>query len=348
MKKHTLKLGLFAALFAGLVLAVGGSACGPAGFAPQQELGAVRILATRADKPFTKPGDDVTLEMLAVDARRIKKQPLKIYWLPFVCQNPYRDLYYACFASALGGDGGAGEGGGGDGGGGGFGFPANLDLTPFLKEGSKYSFKVPTDIIDKHPPVQGALDRYGLSIVFAVACAGRVRTLAIDPSDPTPQKVPIGCFDDDGNQLGADDFVFSFARVYTYDNRPNANPPLDGVTFDGKDVDLAQGVVVDHCDEPTNCKHPVDVKVPDSAWELNPGAFDANGNALHEQVYAIYYYTLKRTEKEGKLLYDARTGKVADSANQFIPEQTGEGRLYVVVHDTRGGTTWADFPIYVK
>jgi hypothetical protein len=351
MASAKLKHGIVLAVLAIAVACLASFACGPAGFAPQQELNSVRILATRADKPFAKPGDDVTVEMLAVDARKIKKQALKIYWLPFLCENPPADLYYACFAALAGGGDAGAEAGARDGGTTPT-LPPNADITPFLKEGTKYSFKIAPDIIDRHPPVQGVPENYGLAIAFAIACAGRVRTVPIDFSDPTPQKFPIGCFDDDGNRLGAEDFVFAFTRVYVYANRTNANPPISKVTFDGKDVDLNAGVVVDRCtgkEEDCAKLHPVDVAVPDDAWELNPGAIDTDGTVLHEQVYAIYYYTLPKTEKEGKLLFDSRTGRIAASANYFVPQSVpGDGRLYVVVHDTRGGTSWADFPIYVK
>ncbi len=350
MARPGVKHGIFLGALAAGSIALGGYACGPAGFAPSQELGAVRILATRADKPFAKPGDDVTVEMLAVDARRIKKQPLEIYWLPFLCENPINDLYYACFASlASGGDGGARDGSAD--GGTVPSFPPNFDLTPFLKKGKTYSFKVAPDIIERHPEVKGAIDPYGLVITFAIACAGRVRTVPVDLTDPTPQKMPIGCFDDDGNRLGPDDFVFAFTRVYAYANRTNANPTIDGVTFDDQLVNLGEGVVVNRCTgKEADCtKHPVDVVVPPSSWELNPGALDSDGTTLHEQVYALYYYTIDRTEKEGRLLYDSRTGKVFDSANSFIAQSVpGDGRLYIVVHDTRGGTSWVDFPVYVK
>lgn len=322
-------------------------ACGPAGFDPQAKLAGVRVLAARADKPYAKPGDDVTVEMLAVDGRKSPKQPMKVYWLPFVCENPYNDLYYACFAPLLG-DGGAGDGGGADAGT--RAFPPGLDITPFLKEGTKYSFKIAPDLISRHKPVAGAVAPYGMAITFAVACAGHVRTLAIDPNNVNPQKVPIGCFDDDGNQLGPDDFVFTFARVYAYDTRTNANPEVQQVLFDGKPVDPTQGVVVDRCTTAdSDCpRHPIELTIPDSSWELNEGEVGKDGTTLGEELYGLYYYTVDRVEKDGRLLFDPTTGRVA-GANEFIAQSVpGQGRVYVVVHDNRGGTSWVDFPVYVK
>ena len=338
---------LFAVVVAG-VLGAFSYACGPAGFDPQAKLGSVRVLSTRTDKPYAKPGDDVTVEMLAVDGRKTPKQPMKIYWLPFVCENPVGDLYYACFAPLLG-DGGAGDGGGADAGT--AIFRPGLDITPFLKEGTKYAFKIAPDIITRHKPVAGSVAPYGLAITFAVACAGHVRTVAIDPNNANPQKVPIGCFDDDGNALGADDFVFTFSRVYVYDKITNANPEIEQVLFDGKPVDLTQGVVVDRCTTAdADCaKHPIDLKIPDSTWELDVGALGKDGTTLGEQVYGLYYYTVDRVEKEGRLLFDPSTGRVSDSANNFIAQSVpGNGRVYVVVHDNRGGVGWVDFPVYVK
>ena len=324
-------------------------ACGPAGFDPQAKLTGVRVLSARADKPYAKPGDDVTVEMLAVDARKTPKLPMKLYWLPFVCENPFDDLYYACFAPLLGGDGGAADGGGAD-----AGTPVfrpGLDITPFLKEGTKYSLKISPDIVSRHKPVAGSVAPYGLVITFAIACAGHVRTLAIDPNNINPQKVPIGCFDDDGNQLGADDFVFTFARVYVYDTLTNANPEIQQVLFDGKPVDLTQGVVVDRCTTAeADCPaHPIDLTIPDSSWELAVGNVGEDGATLGEQLYGLYYYTIDKVESEGRLLFDPSTGRVSASANHFIAQSVpGQGRVYVVVHDNRGGASWVDFPVYVK
>src|SRR5271165_5045251 len=108
-------------------------ACGPAGFDPIGKLESVRVLAVSADKPYAHPGDTVTLKIDAFDARPLGGQAMNIYWLPLLCEDPYSDLYYACFASLVGGGGGSDAGA--DGGGGGGLFPPNLDVTDFLKQG---------------------------------------------------------------------------------------------------------------------------------------------------------------------------------------------------------------------
>jgi hypothetical protein len=327
-------------------------ACGPSAFDPIGDIESVRVLAAAASEPYAKPGDSVTVTLDAWDGRPPPadggmQAPMSIYWLPFVCEDPQDDLYYACFSSLVA-PGGAGDGGVSAQ------FPPNLDITDFLQEGVSASFTMPSDVITSHAFVDGLPEQYGVVFLFAMACAGRVHTLPIDPSAGNGQTVPLGCFDGAGNQLGPDDYVFTFTRVYAYEMAENQNPVINGVVFDGQNVDLNAGVVVDHCDENANdssCNgHAVNVTVPDSDWEIATGTpLEPDGTQLHEEIWADYYYTLPNTQEDGILLFDARTGRVSDSDNQYLtPESPGQGRLFIVVHDSRGGASWVDFPIVVR
>ncbi len=323
-------------------------ACGPAGFDPIGKMNTVRVLAASVDKPYAKPGDTVTVKLDAFDARPLGGQAMKIYWLPFVCEDPADDLYYACFANLVsssgGGDGGTGTGGG---------FPANLDITDFLQQGPTTTIVMPSDVITNHAFVQGVPEQYGVVFLFAMACAGRVHTLPIDPTAGNGQTVPLGCFDDQGNQLTPDDYVFTYMRVYGYENATNANPEIDSVTFDGQPVDLNAGVVVDRCvsGNKSSCDgHPVNVTIPDSSWELATGSpIEPDGTQLHEEIWADYYYTIDNMQADGMLLFDARKGRVSGSDDNFLaPSVAGQGRIFIVVHDNRDGAAWVDFPIVVR
>ncbi len=194
-------------------------ACGPAGFDTIGQLESVRVLAASSTEPYAKPGDTVTITIDAFDARPAPADgttlsPMKIFWLPFTCENPADDLYYACFSSLIsgpnGGDGGTGTGGV---------FPPNLDITDLLPQGLTTTVTMPADAITSHAFTAGLPEQYGVIFNFAMACAGRVKTLAIDPEAGNGQTVPIGCFDDQGNQLGPDDYVFTYMRVYAYETR---------------------------------------------------------------------------------------------------------------------------------
>ena len=79
-------------------------ACGGEGFDPASKVDSVRLFGVKADKPYAKPGETVTLEALFTDARKDKPRAAKLYWIPVLCLNPKDDLYYLCFAPP--GDGG--------------------------------------------------------------------------------------------------------------------------------------------------------------------------------------------------------------------------------------------------
>ena len=155
-----------------IALACSSVACGFSEFDPSSKIGSVRVLASRADKPYAAPGEAVTVELLAYDGRKTRPEPMKIYWLPFLCKNPIQDLYYACFTQLAGG---------------GMMMAPNpavaflkpgVDLTPFLPSGAKYSVTMPMDIVTSHPVVPGVDTPYGLGIVFNIACAGHVEYFA--------------------------------------------------------------------------------------------------------------------------------------------------------------------------
>lgn len=333
--------------------------CGATDFDPQSLVNSVRIFAARADKPYAAPGETVNLEVFAFDGRPDKRREMKISWLPFVCKNPRNDAYYGCFLAAGqpqdGGAPAAGDAGGAGGMGMGMGgglaaLRPGVDLTPFLPSGSTYAFTMPADAITSHKEVKGASDKYGLAILFDIACAGHLELVERDPSTG-PQSVPIGCFDEDHNRLGAADYVLGFTRVYAYETRKNANPVIEKLTFEGKDVDPRVGIKMDHCTKPTRTECPelkLDVVVADASWEVNPTDAEAVGTR-HEQLWAAYHADIGQIQGDARLLYDALKGKVPGTETKYqAPSDPGDGQLFVVVHDNRGGAAWVTIPLHVR
>lgn len=340
------------------------AACGPQ-FEPSHKVDSVRIFAASADKPYAKPGDDVTVELLAYDGRAEQPEPMQVSWIPFVCTNPPQDLYYACFISLAGTDAGGGrsavDASGADAssdGGRAVGaadiigrFPPGTDLTPFLPKGPKFSFKMPENIVDTHPPVDGAGEPYGLAILFNIACAGRVVLAEIDPSKG-PQQVPLACVGKDGEPLGPKDYVFGFTRVFAYKNDVNTNPVIDGLTFDGQPVDLAKGIVVERCkaDKTRDCEeHKLDTKVPPSSWEPSRIGVRPGEPSRREQIWVSYYLTIGDVSDGARLLYDVGQGAITETETKFIaPAFPTEGTIWAVVRDNRGGTAWKQVPLKVQ
>lgn len=364
-------------LLAGGALSVlGTSACGT-GFDPVSKIQGVRILATKADKPFAQPGDTVNLTMLVADGRADKTRAITVSWIPAVCTNPRSDLYYACFAPGGGTDAGASdaslgisEGGttasdGGDAGlqapSGNTGagalasiiakIPPHTNLTPFLPQGNTYSFKVPADIVSSHPPTPGAARPYGLAILFNYACAGHLELVPFDKSG-NPLQIPIGCFDEFGQQVKADDGLFGLYREYVYLDITNHNPVIDSFTQDGNPVDLKAGITLDHCtaSHRSDCqKVKLTPVVPETSWELNPDSNDGKGTIQHEEIWVDYYSTIGDLGDDARLLYDVGAGKIQKTEVEYQPpSDPGEGTLWAVVHDNRGGVEWVVVPLHVK
>lgn len=349
-------LGLAAAGGAALL------ACGASDFDPPSLVQSVRMFGVRADKPYANAGDVVTLEVLATDGRRPKPGalPLKIYWIPFVCVNPREDLYYLCFVPgddggiqgdgivpAMPGGGGVDAGAlppglGGGGGGALANLPTGIDLGPFLPQGNTFSFRMPDGVVKERV---GSVP-YGLALVFNIACAGQVRIR--ERGGPNPQQVPVRCTDAEGNDLGPDDYVIGISRIYSYPDRTNANPVVESVTVDGVPVDPKVGLVMDRCTAARRADCPakkIDVKVPESSWELNP----SEGANPREQIWVTYYADLGQLEDNARLLYDPNAGRVSESDVELrAPGQPGDGTLWAVVHDNRVGAAFVVLPVHIR
>jgi hypothetical protein len=347
------------------------SSCSPADFQSSTVIDTVRILASRASEPRAKPGDAVTLEVLAVDGRAHPAAAMQTFWLPVLCVNPANDAYYACFANLARGGGDAGvvfgesaeAGVGADAdvsvgaeGGAVVGptpnlaglFRPGMDLTPFLVEGSSLRFTVPTGAVVPHKGIQTS---YGLVIAFNFACAGK--TIELLPYDPgNPQQIPIGCFDANHNQLGPDDFVFGFTRVYVYDKPTEENPRIQWVDTGNSSHEADAGLAVD-----AGVSAPYGVPLCGTADgggcpENAIGPFVPRSKPDSKQVWADFYSTIGTFNSTARLLYDpaAKLSIPSDTDNRYIaPNHLDDPKksnfVWIVVHDDQGGADWVTVPL---
>jgi hypothetical protein len=324
------------------IVASAGEGCPSAQFDPASKVESVRILATRADKPYAKPGDVVNLEVLADDARVEKPAPMKLYWVPIPCIDPPNDSYYACYPGFAQ-------------------LPEGVDLTPVLKAGPTFSFTMPADVITKHSKKDGSVDAEpdGLAVIFTIACAGHVEYVP-PGAGGSVNALPLGCFDDQHTQLGPDDFVFAFSLVYAFNDRTNANPVVDHLTFGGAPIDLNAGVWMDHCGSAaadangtvsrTGCPAtPLDVVLPDSSQEDDPSNPDPDGKPRKESVRAHYFVTDGTFSDDTINLFDPTAGRLTGTADDYrAPATAGENMIWAVVRDNRGGATWFSIPLHVR
>ena len=308
------------------------TACGGVDFEPGSHVTSVRVLGTRANQPYAQPGTEIDLEALAIDGRRDQPEPMTLYWFPTPCIDPENDGHFGCYPALAQP------------------FTPGVDLSPQLTTGDRFAFQLPPDIIANHHGQRGDLE-YGLAVVFMMACAGHVESLAI-PAGSGPDAIPFGCFDAQRRRLSPDSYVFTYSSVFAFADRPNQNPVLDGVTWRGAPVDPVLGITLPHCthavidDCPTTA---LDSLVPASSQEVNPGNRDADGNVLKEQIWADYYVTGGKVKNDVSALYDPRVGKLSSTANDFYAPQTaGDYLLWSVVRDDRGGTAWVEIPIHAQ
>ncbi|MEO6420008.1 MAG: hypothetical protein ABIP39_11400 [Polyangiaceae bacterium] len=326
-----------------LTMAFFGEGCRVAQFDPASKVEAVRILATRSDKPYAKPGDTVNMEVLVDDGRAIKRTPMNVYWIPIPCIDPVNDAYYACYPGFAQ-------------------LKPGVDLTPVLQAGTRFSFTMPADVITKHTKRNGSMDAVpdGLAVIFTIACAGHVEYIPASDNGVLNQ-LPLGCFDDQHHQLGPDDYVFAFSLVYAFDDRSNANPVVDHLTFAGVPIDLNAGITLDHCGSAAadvngainrnGCMAtPMDVVIQDESWEVDPSNVDpASGKPLKESIRVHYFVTDGKFENDTINLFDPTSGRIMDTKDNFTaPPLAGENTIWAVVRDNRGGATWFTIPLHVR
>lgn len=314
----------------GLLLTTG---CDFPTFEAKNKVTTLRIIATRADKPYAAPGDTVNLDVLAFDGRKTKTHPMRVFWIPMVCTDPPAGAPYQCypaFADA---------------------FPRGQDLTPLLNEGPTFSFQVPDVSLEPPPsPGPGNGPFFKTVFVFHLACAGHVEY--VGARGRGPQAVPFSCFDAEHNELGTDDFIFAFARVFVVPPiLSNTNPSIERLTFDGTNVDPNQGITMSHCtvSETELCPtRPLDIVVPETSQEPDPNYVTVDGKMGKERVFVDYYLTGGEVTPS-LTLYDPEIGKVkATDGDLEAPRAAGEETLFAVVRDNRGGVAWLQVPFHIQ
>jgi hypothetical protein len=311
-------------------------------FKPPSQVDGLRIVSVELDKPYAEPGDTVRLEMTLADGREDASNVPNIIWIGG-CVNPPGGSYFGCYEQladlfASFGQGGpppAGTIGGGPG------------VTLF-------ETTLPEDIVSSAPEANFDI-KVGTAFVFFVVCGGELRPVEID-GETEAASFPLGCFDDDGTQLGPEAFVPGFTQVFVFEDlRPNANPVVNGLVVDGETVPADTVLEAKVCSIPaadraqSGCAAPdefaecdaleIDVDVPEESAEIEPDATDAEGQPLNEVVWVSYFTNGGEFENDLKLVADATTGFVEERSTRWVPpEEPGIYSIWAVVRDNRGGS----------
>lgn len=286
--------------------------CG-ADFDPGSRVTDLRVLAVRADQPFARPGETVTLDALAHDP---SQRPIEWGWA--ACVTP-DDTDVASCMQAIGKDVAAGKAIASAGG---------RDVTHF-------QVTVPEDALARVAPEA----RRGAFVgVLVAAC----------PAHLVLQPDRVDCVDGSGAPLPSGAWVFGIKRITIRERDRNANPSIASVTFDGapwaedevKDVDACDtdGNRFDRC--PESVTHRV-AAVP--AAEATEHGVDELTQPFDESLVVQGYAT------EGMFEHEVRVGDSPET--RWVARAAARGReqsLWFVVRDDRGGVTWATRRVRVR
>jgi hypothetical protein len=327
-------------------------------FPPPSEVKELRVLATRAEPASGTPGATVSMDLVVADGggdpNATQPRELELAWFAG-CHNPPTRQFFACYPylQALAAQ-----------------APTRLrdvELTALppgsLGFGDRFELRLPENILSAAPRVPSDPVHFGVSYVFFAVCAGELRT-----RPELGDRVPLACVDPQTDvELGREDFVTGFATLFSYENGVNENPALESVTFDGAplvetactedtDCESLDGAASFVCGPLGRCARKVAPCArsanPCPPFRVTPGITRSSAETLPtdegEIVWAKFYATQCRFEHDAQLVNDRKTGWVDGVASNWRARDADcFVRLWVTLHDQRGGADFRSFELFV-
>ncbi len=308
---------VFSSILCGLGL-LSTSACGP-DFDPVSRVVTFRVLAQQTDVPFAKPGETVNITSLSYD-------PLgrTVSWAWAACVNPSESTVQGCLDKIAADS-------------------TDTGASPIFAQGadmSDFSYTVPDDALSSLPTTALSGAHVG---VISIACPG---DLSLDQGS---NNLPFSCKEaGTGRVFALDEYVVGMKRIQVRDTDRNQNPVIEQVTFDGVDWPETEVKTVSACDTTSNdykpcdgpTKHQISARPSADSTEHGTTQF---GAAFTEQVIIEYYAT------EGVFEYEIKIASSPDTG--WAARKAASGKdltLWMVVHDDRGGATWAQRQVHVQ
>lgn len=322
----------------------------------------VRVLGVRLDPPLAKPGETVHVEALVHDGRAPldAQEGTRVLWIRG-CDDPPDDAPGACyerlsFLRTMSPEALAGP------------TPSPVPEGYGLAWGTGLDVPIAEDLVEKHAAADDTSVRIGLSYLFFVACRGAI----VASQDERPRfGIPLECVDAKGARVSQDDVVVGYATLRAHPSLRNQNPSLGPVALDGRasskvpcadDAACPSGeacgagrclLALSGCTASDEEDCPViDVRAPLSADSVEDDDLSTYGGTTPKETLTLSYFTTTggldealRSGVEGEALAsDAqRAGHL-----RLHPAQRGVGRVWVVVRDGRGGTSWSSEDVVVR
>lgn len=312
-----------------LVSLLGASACGGDDFDPPNQVKGVRVLAVKKSAAYAAPGETVKLDILYWDGKSKpeEQRDVEVTWFSG-CTNPAGDLYYGCYpqlAELFSG-------------------PPSADKLQLVGMGKSFEVTIPSDIVSSRPAPRDGSTPYGLSYVFFTACPGKLGPPK--PGNEAASGLPIGCYDENDDPLGPDDFVAGYTSIYAYDELRNQNPVMTGLELDGHEGEIR----VPRC-EGSKCRsYTLKALIDPKSAELDPLADPApDGTPITEQIWVNYYVTAGTLSHPAGLVNDAIRGwNERNETGWEPPKEPGTVVIWAVVRDNRGGVDWKERRVVVE
>lgn len=308
---------------------LGASACSGEAFDPPNQIKGVRVLAVTKSAAYAKPGEAVRLDILYWDGKSSaeNQRDVEVTWFSG-CTNPAGDLYYGCYpqiADLLGG-------------------PPSADKLKLIGQGTSFEVTMPSDIVSSRPEPRDGSTPYGLAYVFFAACPGKLGPP--QPGKEAESGLPIGCYDENDNALGPDDFVVGYTSIYAYDDLRNENPIIDALFFEGQEGEAR----VPRCTESKCQSYTLKALIDPKSAELDPLADRApDGSPVSEQIWINYYATAGTLSHPAALVNDATRGWNDHNESGWEPPREAQTvMIWAVVRDNRGGSSWKQVKVVVE
>lgn len=290
-----------------------------ADFDPGSRVNSFRVLAQEMDAPFAKPGETVKVESLSYDP-----QGRSVTWAWGACVNPAASTVQSCLDKIAADSLATGN-------------SQILSQGPGL---TSFTYTVPADALDSLPETARASALVG---ILSIACPGDL-TFAQGSNE-----LPFACKESgSGRVMALEEFVVGLKRVQVRSTDRNQNPQIEQILFDGQNWPESEVKTVVACDTDKNdydacaadTKHELGARPTAASVESGQTQF---GVDFSEQVIVEYYATEGIFENEVKVAAEPETGWAARKA------ASGKDlTLWMVVHDDRGGATWAERHVHVQ
>ncbi len=284
-------------------------------FDPPSRLEGMRVLDVSVDASYAPPGATVSMQMLAVDQQA---RPISVAWFAG-CVNPDGDQANGCldelnaYIATLTNDQLNGT--------------AAADTR--LGHGTSFAYALPPDIITSRPPPVDNSTPYGLAYVYFAACAGDLQV-----ADPPILGFAVTCSDP-----SADSFVTGYTPIYAYDALTNSAPQISDVQIDAT-VKACTKKKIDQC--PDNHVSVV----------VDPSQSEPDVEAPHEILWAAFFATVGQFLEDTQEISDTdgviRSLKDSRGEWHIEPGYTGPATIYVVLYDSRGGSSWTSRDVVVE